>query len=82
MITRAVTLWMSNGANPLWLALLVVVLCVHRAWASRWVIEDYVHGAGLKESWRLLDSHSRAASAARRRRPGMPCCASRLAGLA
>jgi len=52
----AVTLWMSNGANPLWLALLVLVLCFHSRLGVQVVIEDYVHGAGLKIVALLLNS--------------------------
>jgi succinate dehydrogenase / fumarate reductase membrane anchor subunit len=52
----AVTLWMANGSNPLWLALLLLALCFHSRLGVQVVIEDYVHGAASKFTALLLNS--------------------------
>lgn len=40
--------WIGGGWTPVWLTLLVLVLCHHSASGVQVVIEDYVHGKGLK----------------------------------
>ena len=52
----AVTLWMGSGTHPLWLALLLVMLCVHSRLGVQVVIEDYVHGVAPKFTALLLNS--------------------------
>jgi succinate dehydrogenase / fumarate reductase membrane anchor subunit len=52
----AVTLWVAGGANPLWLALLLVALCFHSRLGVQVVIEDYVHSGALKFTALLLNS--------------------------
>jgi len=52
----AVALWMANGTNPLWLALLLVALCFHSRLGVQVVIEDYVQSGALKFAALLLNS--------------------------
>ncbi len=52
----AVTLWMANGGNPLWLALLLLALCFHSRLGVQVVIEDYVHSGAVKIAALLLNS--------------------------
>lgn len=52
----AVTLWVARGANPLWLALLLLALCFHSRLGVQVVIEDYVHSGALKITALLLNS--------------------------
>jgi succinate dehydrogenase / fumarate reductase membrane anchor subunit len=40
--------WIGSGWTPVWLTLLVLVLCHHSMSGVQVVIEDYVHGKGLK----------------------------------
>lgn len=40
--------WIGSGWTPVWLTLLVLVLCHHSVSGLQVVIEDYVHGKGLK----------------------------------
>ncbi len=40
--------WMRSGLTPVWLTLLVLVLCHHSVSGLQVVIEDYVHGKALK----------------------------------
>lgn len=40
--------WIASGWTPVWLTLLVLVLCHHSMSGVQVVIEDYVHGKGLK----------------------------------
>ena len=51
----AVTIWIGAGWNPVWLALLLVAMCVHSRLGVQVVIEDYVHGAALKLALLLLN---------------------------
>jgi succinate dehydrogenase / fumarate reductase membrane anchor subunit len=52
----AVTLWIANGSNALWLALLLLALCLHSRLGVQVVIEDYVHGTASKFTALLLNS--------------------------
>jgi succinate dehydrogenase / fumarate reductase, membrane anchor subunit len=52
----AVSVWITDGWNPLWLALLLLALCWHSRLGVQVVIEDYVHGAALKFSALLFNS--------------------------
>ena len=40
--------WMGAGWTPVWLTLFVLVTCHHSSSGVQVVIEDYVHGKGLK----------------------------------
>jgi succinate dehydrogenase / fumarate reductase, membrane anchor subunit len=51
----AVSLWLANGWNPVWLALLLLALCWHSRLAVQVVVEDYVHAPALKFSALLLN---------------------------
>jgi succinate dehydrogenase / fumarate reductase, membrane anchor subunit len=44
----AVSIWIANGWNPVWLALLLLALCWHSRLGVQVVIEDYVHAPALK----------------------------------
>lgn len=44
----AVTIWMGSGWNPVWLALTLLAGCWHSRLGVQVVIEDYLHGPGLK----------------------------------
>jgi succinate dehydrogenase / fumarate reductase membrane anchor subunit len=44
----AVSIWIANGWNPLWLTLLLLALCWHSRLGVQVVIEDYVHTPALK----------------------------------
>jgi succinate dehydrogenase / fumarate reductase, membrane anchor subunit len=52
----AVSLWLANGWNPVWLALLLLSLCWHSRLGVQVVVEDYVHAPALKFSALLLNN--------------------------
>jgi succinate dehydrogenase membrane anchor subunit len=52
----AVSIWIADGWNPVWLALLLLALCWHSRLGVQVVIEDYVHAPGLKFAGLLLNS--------------------------
>jgi succinate dehydrogenase / fumarate reductase membrane anchor subunit len=56
----AVTIWIGSGWNPLWLALLLLAMCVHSRLGVQVVIEDYVHAAAAKLTLLLLNSAAHA----------------------
>ena len=52
----AVSVWITDGWNPLWLALLLLALCWHSRLGVQVVIEDYVHAPALKLGALLFNS--------------------------
>ena len=56
----AVSIWAGSGWNPLWLALLLLAMCVHSRLGVQVVIEDYVHGGAAKLTLLLLNSAAHA----------------------
>lgn len=56
----AVTIWIGIGWNPLWLALLLLAMCVHSRLGVQVVIEDYVHAGAAKLALLLLSSAAHA----------------------
>ena len=50
----AVTVWIMNSWNPLWLTLLLLAVCWHSALGVQVVIEDYVHAHALKTASLIL----------------------------
>lgn len=44
----AVTQWIGSGLHPLWLVMTVAIMAWHSSLGVQVVIEDYVHGAGLR----------------------------------
>lgn len=52
----AVLAWISHGANPVLLILLVLALCWHSQLGVQVVIEDYVHGRLLKPCALIVSS--------------------------
>jgi succinate dehydrogenase / fumarate reductase membrane anchor subunit len=56
----AVTIWIGLGWNPLWLALLLLAMCVHSRLGVQVVIEDYVHGGAAKLTLLLLNGAAHA----------------------
>ncbi|MGB8692783.1 MAG: succinate dehydrogenase, hydrophobic membrane anchor protein [Steroidobacteraceae bacterium] len=52
----AVTIWMGSGWNPVWLALTLLTGCWHSRLGVQVVVEDYLHGPGLKLAGLLCNS--------------------------
>jgi succinate dehydrogenase / fumarate reductase, membrane anchor subunit len=52
----AVSIWMGNGWNPVWLTLLLLSLCWHSRLGVQVVIEDYVDTPALKLTGLLFNS--------------------------
>lgn len=44
----AVSFWIGSGLNPVLLSLLLVALCWHSKLGVQVVVEDYVHGRGMR----------------------------------
>jgi len=52
----AVTIWMGSDWNPVWLALTLLAGCWHSRLGAQVVIEDYLHGPGVKLAALLCNS--------------------------
>lgn len=56
----AVIIWIAAGWNPLWLALLLLAMCLHSRLGVQVVIEDYVHASAAKLTLLLMNGAAHA----------------------
>jgi succinate dehydrogenase / fumarate reductase membrane anchor subunit len=54
----AVSVWMASGLNPVLLALTLLAMCWHSRLGVQVVLEDYVHGHGLKTALLLANGYA------------------------